>query len=531
MSTRTLRSGFLQSFSKFPRRPALRVDGKTSTYEELGRRAASLAATLQQAEIEVETPLTAVFAHRSSTAFAGVLGSLLYGHGYVPLNPTFPPDRTANMLERSECRSMIVDVHAQSQLDDILDCCSHRMVIVLPDAPTVSEFAARWPHHAFLGSSDLASADHWQPSPVSEDDIAYLLFTSGSTGLPKGVMVAHRNVTSFCDWAVSRYEINHEDRLSQLFEMTFDLSVFDMFVAWERGACVCCASRADTLTPARYVLEENLTVWFSVPSSALLMKKLRMLEPAAFANLRVSLFCGEALPTEVAQAWAQAAPNSVVENLYGPTELTIACAAYRWDSDSSPKECERGVVPIGWPFAHMEAFVADESLYEVEPGAEGELLMTGPQLTMGYWQAPERTRDAFVQPEGRARTYYRTGDLVKRPSQDGPMVYLGRLDNQVKIHGHRVELGEVEAAIREVAAVDIAIAVGWPVTVSGADAIVAFLADRSADVALIRKQLEARLPSYMVPRRINLLPEFPLNANGKVDRSSLLRSLSEGTSS
>jgi len=257
----------------------------------------------------------------------------------------------------------------------------------------------------------------------------------------------------------------------------------------------------------------------------MLLAKLRKLKPAAFPNLRVSLFCGEALPLEVARAWAAAAPASIVENLYGPTELTIACTLYRWDSERSPAQCEQGVVPIGEPYPGMQVLVADESLREVAPGEVGELLMTGPQLSLGYWNDPQRTAAAFVVPPEREQVFYRTGDRVRRPKTGEPLVYLGRADNQIKIQGYRVELGEIEAALREEAGIEAAIAIGWPRNAGGADGVVAFLGAEDLDLDAILARLKARLPSYMVPRELRAVAAFPLNANGKIDRGALLKSL------
>ena len=145
------------------------------------------------------------------------------------------------------------------------------MLIILPEHDDVSALAARFPAHRFIGARELEPAESWRPGPVSPDAIAYLLFTSGSTGIPKGVMVAHRNVTAFLEYMVDRYHVTETDRLSQMFDMTFDLSVFDMFVAWEAGACVCCPSEKTLIKPAAYVEEMGLTIWFSVPSTATFM--------------------------------------------------------------------------------------------------------------------------------------------------------------------------------------------------------------------------------------------------------------------
>jgi len=522
----SLRSGFLHSCERFPDQVALEVAGERLTYAALRTRAAGIASTLiahdRSRPGAAPVPLTAVFGHRSVATFAGILGVLFRGDGYVPLNPTFPTDRTRSMLERSGCRAVIVDGQGEKQLREVLDGVTTPLLLILPERDDVSELAAALPIHRVLGAKDLETGSDWQPAPVDPEGIAYLLFTSGSTGIPKGVMVAHRNVRAFLDIMAERYAITPEDRFSQTFELTFDLSVFDLFLAWDRGARVCVPSQAQKMLPGKYIQESGLTVWFSVPSTAVLMSRLRLLKPGAFPALRWSLFCGEALPAETLEAFARAAPASTLENLYGPTELTIACTLYRWDPERSLAECELGLVPIGEPYPGMEVLVVDESLREVEPGETGELLMTGPQLSLGYWRDPEKTAAAFVRPPGHDETYYRTGDRVRRSRGTSPMVYLGRVDNQIKIQGYRVELGEIEAVVREEAGVEVAIAVGWPRNASGADSVVAFIADGAVDLPDAQKRVRARLPAYMAPREIRCIASFPLNSNGKVDRKALL---------
>jgi amino acid adenylation domain-containing protein len=526
---RTLRSGFLRSVERHGDRPALSVAGELFTYRQLFERAASVAATLRRHDASTDDPaLTAVLGHRHVTCFASILGALLRGHGYVPLNPIFPPDRSRTMLDRSGVRTLVIDGASGAVAEQVLEGFERPLLLVFPDAPSSEAEAlrARYPRHRVLVSSDLVPASEWEPTPVDDDGIAYLLFTSGSTGVPKGVMVAHRNVVAFLDAMMERYRPTPEDRFSHTFDLTFDLSVFDLFLAWESGACVFCPTQQEKAFPGKYVKSADLTVWFSVPSTAVLMNKLRMLKPDSYPGLRFALFCGEALPVEVTQAFAAACPNAIVENLYGPTELTIACTLYRWDRETSPAECELGVVPIGEPYPNMEVLVTDEALHEVPVGETGELLMTGPQLTLGYYRDEERTAKAFVVPPGKDRIFYRTGDRVRRMPPGKPLVYLGRVDNQIKIQGYRAELGEIEAVLRDVSGADVAIAVGWPVTPSGADGVVAFVATvDGGDAEAIRLRANERLPSYMQPRAVRFVDEFPLNANGKVDRKALLEIL------
>jgi amino acid adenylation domain-containing protein len=517
-----LHSGFLRSSEHYNERPAVDVGGQTLSYGDLRSRAAALAATLKQNAPLDGSGLTAVFAHRSATAFAGVLAALFRGHGYVPLNRTFPVDRTRTMLFRSDCSEVIVDRDSATQLEEVLQGIGKRVLVLMPDHKDVAEFREKLPSHTVLGTDDLAPAGLWEASSVSSDSMAYLLFTSGSTGTPKGVMVAQRNVRHFVEVMVKRYGITEYDRFSQTFDMTFDLSAFDMFVAWEQGACVCCPTAKALISPGRFIQNSRLTVWFSVPSVGIFMKRLGLLKPNRYPSLRWSLFCGEALPVDVAQDWIAAAPNSILENLYGPTELTIACTLYRWAPDKSPAECKFGAVPIGKPYPGMQATVVDDNLEEVAPGEEGELLLTGPQLSLGYWKDPEKTAAAFVIPEGKTEVYYRTGDRVLRSvTDDEPIVYLGRKDHQVKVLGHRLELGEIEAALRQEPGVESAVALGWPLTASGAGGVVAFITGSTIREEAIRSNLQSKLPAYAVPREIRVMQQLPLNTNGKVDRKAL----------
>ncbi|MBK7151882.1 MAG: AMP-binding protein [Sandaracinaceae bacterium] len=252
-------------------------------------------------------------------------------------------------------------------------------------------------------------------------------------------------------------------------------------------------------------------------------------EAGQLPSLRWTLFCGEALPADiVTRSSRRRRPASVVENLYGPTELTIACTLYRWRGDASLAECAHGVVPIGEPYPGMRAIVVDEALAAVPRGEAGELLLAGVQVTPGYWQDAERTAKAFVVPPGETEVFYRTGDRVRWPD-GGPLLYLGRVDSQVKIQGYRVDPGEIEAVLRDVGRTEVAIALGWPLSTSGADGVVGFVqaphgASAEAREALGRTLVEAskaRLPNRPQPSRVLLVDEWPLNANGKVDRNAL----------
>ena len=523
-----LAAGFVRSAAAAPDAVAVEVEGEPWSYERLLRLSSGIAERLRELVSDEAPPRTAVLAHRSPAAFAGVLAALLRGHAYVPLNPRFPAGRTRDMLERAGSRAIIVDRASMAQLETVLAEGAEEMVIVVPDAVDPAELSSRLPRHTVLGKQDIPDDADVELRPPARDDAAYLLFTSGSTGKPKGVLVAHRNVVPFIRSMADRYAVEAGDRLSQTFDLTFDLSVFDMFVAWECGASVHCVPEKVVMKPGRFIRERELTIWFSVPSVAVFLQRFGMLEPGSYPSLRLSLFCGEALPAEIAEAWHAAAPNATLENLYGPTEATIACTAYRWRPELPDQAPYMGLVPIGEPLGEMTATVVDPELRDVGVGEEGELLVAGAQVALGYLDDPERTEAAFVTPPAAGRVHYRTGDRVVRTT-DGNLHYLGRVDHQVQIHGYRVELGEIEAAIRDASGVASVAAIAWPISAAGADGVVAFVAsDQAVDMHEVRAKLAARLPSFMIPREIRVLEGLPLNANGKVDRGALFSRLESG---
>jgi acyl-coenzyme A synthetase/AMP-(fatty) acid ligase len=274
------------------------------------------------------------------------------------------------------------------------------------------------------------------------------------------------------------------------------------------------------VAPARFIATRRITYWFSVASVAMVMERQGTLRPDAFPGLRMSMLCGEPLPAATAAAWAAAAPNSVLYNVYGPTETTMEIAFYRWSPAISPGEARHGIVPLGVPFGDHAHLLLDAEERVVEGAGRGELLLCGPQVGRGYWKLPERTAQAFVHLPGRAGIWYRTGDLVERDGR-GLYHFVGRLDDQVKVRGHRIELAEVEAALREAADTSLAVVIAHPADGAIAQALVGFVCGGTGEEGALRDALAARLPGYMVPARIVRLPELPLNANRKIDRRAL----------
>lgn len=522
-------SVFLRSVLEHPHKSALEVDDQVYTYQQLKKDAAKIAQAVENYELR-KSSLAAVFGYRSPVAYAGVLGVLMSGRGYVPLNPEFPTERTLRMLTLSNVNVLVVGRECIEQLKKLLPLLNESVSIILPDTPLMEEWLEDYPIHHYIFEDDMLDLDGVVQEPkTGKDQTAYLLFTSGSTGIPKGVPVSHGNVCAYVDYIAERYQVNATDRCSQTFDMTFDLSVHDMFVAWSRGACLCSVPKKYVMAPAKFIKEKELTLWFSVPSVAMFMSKLRMLAPGAFPSLRYSLFCGEPLSAVLAQQWQEAAPNSVVENLYGPTEATIAISYFTWDRRTSLERSMNGVVPIGTIFEGQRGCLIDDERNVVPQGQPGELCLSGSQVTKGYLNNPEKTQSQFVRiPFMGDDLWYRTGDLVKQ-DEDGCLHYLGRIDNQVQILGHRVELQEIDYVLRQASGTEMAVSIAWPVQDGSAAGVVGFIGGpKVGEDAKILEHCRQTLPDYMVPKKIYNVHEMPLNSNGKLDRLRLKEMLDKG---
>jgi acyl-coenzyme A synthetase/AMP-(fatty) acid ligase len=350
-----------------------------------------------------------------------------------------------------------------------------------------------------------------EPSPVSVDSPAYVLFTSGSTGRPKGVVLTHGSYDHYFGLLDARYDFTAQDVFSQSFDLNFDCALFDMFCAWGAGATAVAVPLQAYRDLPGFQAETGMTVWFSTPSAIDLVRRMGGLGAGAMPGLRWSFFAGEALTCRDAADWQRAADASTVENLYGPTELTTTVAAYRWSSDVSPCLAVNGIVPIGAVHGGHDFLLLNDDGEQAE--TEGELCITGPQMCTGYLD-PEDERGRFL--DHGSRRWYRTGDRVRRIGLD--LAYLGRRDFQVQVQGVRIELAEVEHALRACGVHD-AVVVG----VQGAastELVVFYTGVKQSTVDLVRR-LRHVLPDALIPRHYRQLPEFPLNANRKVDRSLL----------
>jgi len=491
---RLLHEAFLRNVHRDAQAEALRIGDERISYGRLHERALRLAGALLSGRPRAPRRV-GVLGARSEDVYAGLLAAHYAGAAVVPLNPAFPPERLRSMMTAASVDGLIADDKGLPVLAALAD--------VLGDIPVVHR-----PSGAALS----------EPLPSSPEDVAYILFTSGSSGRPKGVPVLHSNAVAYLRQIRARYDFTSDDVFSQTYDLTFDLAMFDLFVGWGAGGTVVSVPQHVYVSLADFVAKHVITVWFSAPTMISLVRRGRGLEPGSLPSLRWSLFCGEALLVRDAGQWQKAAPNSRLENLYGPTELTISCSAHRFDPDRSPELAVNDVVPIGTIHPRLQYLLLGA---EENSDGIGELCVTGEQMFPGYLDPADDTR-RFLDHEG--QRWYRTGDLV-RHIDGGELAYLGRADHQVKISGFRVELAEVEWGLRRLSGVREAVAV------AAEGQLVAFLVGDERPVPLLMKELGSFFPRYLIPRHYKYLDELPLNANRKTDRLALnaqARKLLEG---
>lgn len=494
-----LSARFLRGLARAPSNPAFRVGTETMTYREVHESALRWAGSLVAA-VGHGAPI-GVLADPGVELYVGVIAAQYAGSTVVPLHPDFPATRTRNMVEAAGVRAIVADERGRAALE----------VAFGDTAPPVLGPDGSVP-------DDPANALITPLAPVA-DAPACVLFTSGSTGLPKGVALTNSGLAHYFGLLDARYDFGPDDVFSQTFDVTFDCSFFDMFCAWGAGACVVRVPPRAYRELASFVEEAGVTVWFSTPSAVAAIRRFGGLEPGSLPGLRWSFFAGEALTCADVERWEVAAPNTVIENLYGPTELTITIAAHRWNSGSA-QVAVNGVVPIGAVHGgHDHVLLGPDDLPALD---EGELCVTGPQMAGGYLD-PAEDAGRFLDYDG--RRWYRTGDRVRRIGDE--LAYLGRADAQVQVKGWRVELAEVDNAVRTCAGVTDAVTVS--VDRDGSAELVVCYTGTKVPRAEIARALRVHLPEALVPRQYVHMPEFPLNVNRKIDRGALEKHIvSEG---
>jgi amino acid adenylation domain-containing protein len=479
--------GFLHWLQRFPDAPALHINDTIYSYKALFELALPVFEALKKHPKE----RIGVYCNPDVHAYAAILGVSMAGACYVPLNPGYPPARLRQIIR--DCGLDIVLVHRWPQLPPIHDV-------------------------NILDTSLLKKIKEVDLRPFIEQPLAYILHTSGTTGLPKGVPVSKKNVNAFFHYYISEYDFHSQDRFLQPYELSFDVSVFSIFCAWNAGASVHVVkdTNAKYLEIFKTIRDQRITVCSMVPG--VLKLAAPFLHEFHFPDLRYSFFSGDALYHADAFKWKQCIPNAQIDNFYGPTETTIVCTRYRWNAEESKKESFNGIVPLGSVFPGMHYSIIDDSGKAITAtDITGELCFSGPQVIDAYLnnESPER----FFDRDG--KTWYKTGDQASLNKQ-GHLVFHGRNDGQVKINGYRIGLSEIEQAVSQLTATDCKVIAQHAAAIPF---LVAFVEGSKLTELELRVELGSLLPAYMIPSKLVFIEAFPKNLNGKTDLNELKKLL------
>lgn len=505
---------FHRSAARHAERIALAFGRETVSYARLAALSARLAGFFAAG---ARTGRVGILATRSLEAYAGILGAGWAGATYVPLNLKWPEARLVSLLGALDLDALVVDANGAGLLTPAVLAAAPGKIVLADGARPIE--APPGTDIVRLGA--VPAEPVAEPVAVGPDHVAYVIFTSGTTGMPKGVAISAGSLDHYLGQTRGWVGFTPQDRVAETCDVTFDLTVHNLFLAMEAGASLHLMSQLEMLSPQHFIRTRSITAWMSVPTVITMMRKTGALKPGLFPSLRLSVFCGEPLPIAAVRAWAQAAPNGRVENIYGPTECTVVCMRQTLTEPPVVTE-KRDILAIGTPYPTMEVAILDAGQRPVAQGEPGEIALSGPQVGIGYFAAPEQTADRFRMIDG--KRWYLTGDLG-RQDENGVYHHLGRTDNQVKVKGNRIELEEVEAHLRAASGTDVVATVAWPVIDGTPQALVGFAAGSVLQPKQIQERMAKSLPRYMVPATIRLLDELPVNVNGKIDRKALVAGL------
>jgi amino acid adenylation domain-containing protein len=489
---------------------AIAAPDATLTYAELEQGAARTASALRDLGVRPGDRV-AICAAKSSRSVVAIYGTLRAGAAYVPVDPLVPDARALRLLENADCRVLCADAARLERLGEA--ACERGLRTLNLSAEPVA---------GALGFDELESFDADVAPCACESDLAYILYTSGSTGVPKGVMLTHRNALSFVEWAVDRFGVRASDRLVSHAPFHFDLSVFDLYAsAMSLASLHILAPGEESMGAdmAGAIRSRALTVWYSVPSALVLLSEAAAQED--LTSLSTVLFAGEVFPIKHVRRLRELVPDAVLANLYGPTETNV-CTYFAVDGELP---LDNDPLPIGRACENQAVFALDDDLQLVPEGEIGELWVRGPTVMKGYWGDPEETRKRLRQNPLHDRypdPAYRTGDLVRRlPGESHE--FIGRRDHQVKSRGYRIELGDIEAVLGGHPRVREAVVVAVPDERIGARLIGFVSGEGELDGLALRRHCADELPRYMVPASIVVMVSLPHTSTGKIDRQKLSR--------
>lgn len=489
-----------RSAERFPDKNIFRDEKTDMTYTEFLNTAKSIGTFIAKYKI-IKKPI-AVIAERSVGNLAAMFGVLYSGNFYTVIDSEMPTERVKAIFDTLNPAAVVVTEDCRPKLKG-LDFCGKTVYY----------------EQAVLCSGDSGLLEKIRQKTIDTDP-AYALFTSGSTGVPKGAVVSHKSVLSYVKWYADTFKIDENTVFGSQTPFYFSMSVSDVFSCVYAGAELNIIPKMLFSFPMKlleFLNERRVNTIYWVPSALCIIANWKVLDYGELKYIKKVLFAGEVMPTRQLNYWISKLPDAIFANLFGPTETTDICTYYIVDRKFEDGE----TLPIGRACDNCDVFVVREDGKEAEIGEEGELYARGSFLAMGYYNNPERTAAAFVQnPLNTAypETVYKTGDLVKY-NEKGELIYISRIDFQIKHMGYRIELGEIEAAASATDGVTACAAVYD----AAEDKIILVYEGKKREITDILSDLSARLPEYMMPQTVKRIKAMPHNANGKIDRKLLSR--------
>lgn len=523
----TLHAAFDAAAERWPNRVAVEdADGRSLTYANLQRVAKTVAKQLRAHGVRAGDRV-GVCLPKSITAVTALYGILYAEAGYVPVDPETPMTRNGFILHDGQVAAVIVTAHRSAALRDAISRygpCPPRLVVEMSSRASTEGpgDTAALPFHGDHIAWHLEADPTSPPRRPTVDDLAYILYTSGSTGQPKGVVLTHRNADSFLTWCSATFEPRPEDRFASHAPLHFDLSVLDIHLPLRHGARVVLIDGVTARDPRRlapFIAAKGLTVWYSAPSSLALLAQFGRLEEHDLTALRLLLFAGEVFPLQHLRRLTELLPSPRYFNLYGPTETNV-CTFYEIPLPI-PADRQQPFA-IGRDCPPLETVLMGKDQTLIEGVGQGELLVRGPAVTCGYWNLPEASEAAFWRPDDTAEPWYRTGDMVSRDAQ-GLYHFLGRRDRMVKRRGYRIELDEIEACLyRHDDVMEAAVVAHRRSDGVRIEALLCPKDDATLSALELRRFVLERLPAYMCPDRFQVRGRpLPRTSTDKIDYGAL----------
>jgi D-alanine--poly(phosphoribitol) ligase subunit 1 len=491
---------------KFPDKLCVADDQEALAFAQLFFRAASLAEVLKEGG-KINQPIL-VYLPKTAQAIMSFAAVLLSGNIYAPVDLKSPKKRLQNMIKNLKPYRVISTRQYREDLDEL--SVPQEDTVFLEDLLTYDNTRAL---------DEMIEESQRTTSRIIDTDPCYVMHTSGSTGIPKGVVVPHRGVVDYIEWAIPCLKVDENEVIGNQAPLYFDNSTLDIYLSWATGSELHLIPESLFVFPAKlieYLENHKITFIFFVPVVLVNIAKFNLLSPKRLPDLKKVIFAGEVMPTKHLAYWQENLPDKLYANLYGPTEITVDCTYFIVNRKYEPHQ----TLPIGFPCHNSGILILNEKDSLAGVGEQGELCVRGSSLALGYWNDEEKTKEVFVQNplhNNYRDPIYRTGDLVYR-NERGEIILVGRKDSQIKHMGNRIELGEIETAAMTLPQIDSCCVL---YNQEKQEITLFYEGKNEIPISKFKKSLADAVPNYMLPRKIYYFERLPINPSGKIDRKAL----------